>query len=53
MKEQHLNPEEAVLAHIDLQPKCSIGMHFGTFQLTDEGFHDPVNDLLIAMNAGA
>jgi L-ascorbate metabolism protein UlaG (beta-lactamase superfamily) len=29
-------PEDAVRAHIDLGARRSIGMHFGTFQLTDE-----------------
>lgn len=46
MREQHLNPDDAVLAHIDLKSKQSIGMHFGTFQLTDEGIDDPANDLI-------
>lgn len=45
MKEQHLNPDDAVLAHLDLKSKKSMGIHFGTFQLTDEGFDDPVKDL--------
>lgn len=41
MKEQHLNPKEAVQAHLDLHSKLSVGMHFGTFQLTDEGIKEP------------
>ncbi len=45
MKEQHMNPEEAVQAHIDLKSKFSLGCHFGTFQLTDEGIDDPPTDL--------
>ena len=45
MKDMHMNPEDAVLAHNDLNSKQSIGMHFGTFQLTDEGINDPVYDL--------
>ncbi|MBC7754545.1 MAG: MBL fold metallo-hydrolase [Moraxellaceae bacterium] len=45
MKEQHMNPEEAVQAHLDLKSKLSLGCHFGTFQLADEGIDDPVNDL--------
>lgn len=48
MKEQHMNPEEAVQAHLDLKSKMSLGCHFGTFQLTDEGIDDPVKDLEIA-----
>jgi len=45
MKESHVNPDEAVQIHIDLKSKKSMGIHFGTFQLTDEGIEDPVNDL--------
>lgn len=45
MKNFHLNPEEAVLAHIDLGATKSVGIHFGTFQLTDEGLNDPAEDL--------
>jgi L-ascorbate metabolism protein UlaG (beta-lactamase superfamily) len=33
----HMNPAEAVQAHLDLGAHESIGMHFGTFQLTAEG----------------
>ncbi|MBY0414591.1 MAG: MBL fold metallo-hydrolase [Bdellovibrionales bacterium] len=50
MKGMHMNPEEAVLAHMDLQSKKSIGMHFGTFQLTDEGIDAPVKDLSMALD---
>lgn len=49
MKHHHMNPEEAVLAHIDLQSKNSIAMHFGTFQLADEGFDEPVKFLKKSM----
>ena len=45
MKMAHVNPEEAVQAHIDLQARLSIGMHFGTFQLTDEAFREPPSEL--------
>lgn len=51
MKEQHVNPEEAVQAHIDLNSKQSIGTHFGTFQLTDEGINDPVIKLAEALKS--
>ncbi len=49
MKEQHMNPEDAVQAHIDLESKFTLGTHFGTFQLTDEGIDDPVNGLREAL----
>lgn len=42
MKPAHINPEEAVQAMKDLGAKKSVGMHFGTFQLTNEGIDDPV-----------
>ncbi len=48
MKDMHTNPEEAVQAHLDLQSKISIGMHFGTFQLSAEGFEQPLIDLRAA-----
>jgi L-ascorbate metabolism protein UlaG (beta-lactamase superfamily) len=41
MQPMHMNPEEAVRAHGDVRARLSIGMHFGTFQLTDEGIDDP------------
>lgn len=45
MKAFHMNPEEAVQAHLDLESLLSFGMHLGTFKLTDEGYADPVKDL--------
>jgi L-ascorbate metabolism protein UlaG (beta-lactamase superfamily) len=37
----HMNPAEAIQAHHDLGARQSIGMHFGTFQLTDEPVDAP------------
>ncbi len=45
MRQQHVDPWEAVRAHLDLRPRRSIGMHFGTFQLTDEAIDAPVATL--------
>ena len=45
MKDIHMNPAEAVQAHLDLAARQSIAMHFGTFQLTPEGIDEPVRDL--------
>ncbi|WP_037450116.1 MBL fold metallo-hydrolase [Skermanella stibiiresistens] len=41
----HMNPEDAVKAHRDLGAHRSVGMHFGTFALTDEGIDAPVTAL--------
>jgi L-ascorbate metabolism protein UlaG (beta-lactamase superfamily) len=49
MKSVHMDPAEAVLAHSDLKAKQSIAIHFGSFQLTDEGIDEPVIDLYQAM----
>ena len=40
-----MNPDEAVRAHLDVRARISIGMHFGTFQLTDEAIDEPVRAL--------
>lgn len=50
MKAMHMNPEEAVLSHLDLESKMSVGMHFGTFQLTDEAIDTPEKDLSMAVD---
>jgi L-ascorbate metabolism protein UlaG (beta-lactamase superfamily) len=42
MRPVHMNPAEAVQAHADIAPRVSIGMHFGTFQLTDEAIDEPL-----------
>jgi L-ascorbate metabolism protein UlaG (beta-lactamase superfamily) len=45
MKASHMNPPESIKAHIQLKSKRSVGIHFGTFQLTDEGRDEPVEYL--------
>ena len=45
MKFSHMNPAEAVQAFIDLKAKRAIGMHWGTFILTDEPVDEPINRL--------
>lgn len=41
MRPQHVDPEEAIQMHVDLKAKKSIGIHWGTFVLTDEYFMEP------------
>jgi L-ascorbate metabolism protein UlaG (beta-lactamase superfamily) len=42
MRTQHMDPEEAVRAHLALGARRSLGMHFGTFAgLTDEAIGAP------------
>lgn len=41
MKDQHVDPAEAVEAFRLSGARRAIGHHWGTFQLTDEGFDDP------------
>ena len=41
MKAQHVDPAEAVQIHVDVKSKTSLGMHWGTFILTDEPVDEP------------
>src|SRR5262249_10184299 len=51
MQAVHMNPAEAVQAPLDLEAPESIGMHFGTFQMTSEGIDDPLRALGEARHA--
>jgi N-acyl-phosphatidylethanolamine-hydrolysing phospholipase D len=48
MSSQHANPAEAVQIHLDLAASRSIGIHWGTFQLTDESLDEPPRALAAA-----
>ncbi|XP_033049557.1 N-acyl-phosphatidylethanolamine-hydrolyzing phospholipase D isoform X1 [Trachypithecus francoisi] len=41
MKYQHVDPEEAVRIHIDVQTKKSMAIHWGTFALANEHYLEP------------
>ena len=41
MKYQHVHPGEAVEIHKDIGSKKSLGIHWGTFQLTTENYLEP------------
>lgn len=45
MKAVHINPEEAVMIHVEVGSKLSIGMHWKTFCLSDEPMNRPPYDL--------
>jgi L-ascorbate metabolism protein UlaG (beta-lactamase superfamily) len=51
MSPQHMNPEEAVKAHLDLQSQTSLAIHHGTVQLTDEAIDAPVKALAEALHS--
>lgn len=40
MKGQHVDPEEAVQIHMDLEAKRSLAIHWGTFDLACEVIED-------------
>jgi L-ascorbate metabolism protein UlaG (beta-lactamase superfamily) len=51
MYRMHMNPDEAVRAHLDLHSQNSMGIHFGLIDNADESFDAPTNDLVAARRA--
>jgi L-ascorbate metabolism protein UlaG (beta-lactamase superfamily) len=49
MAEQHVNPEEAVMIFEALQAQRAIGIHWGVFRLSDEGWAEPREALTRAL----
>jgi len=49
MRAMHMNPADAVQAHLDLAAQRSMAIHYRTFQLTDEAMHQPLLDLAVAL----
>lgn len=45
MASQHVNVEEALKIHDDLRAKRSLGIHWGTFELSDEALDDPPREV--------
>jgi L-ascorbate metabolism protein UlaG (beta-lactamase superfamily) len=41
MSKQHMNPDDALQAFVDLQARMMVAMHWGTFKLTDEPLDEP------------
>jgi N-acyl-phosphatidylethanolamine-hydrolysing phospholipase D len=53
MAKHHISPEESVKVHQDIRAEKSIGIHWGTFILTDEPLNEPPQRLAEAVkNAG-
>jgi hypothetical protein len=50
MYRMHMNPDEVVLAHIDLHSEHSMAIHFGLIDNAGESYEAPVNDLAVARN---
>jgi L-ascorbate metabolism protein UlaG (beta-lactamase superfamily) len=45
----HTSPEDAVRIHLEMGSQMSVGTHFGTFPLADDGMDDAVKDLEAAL----
>lgn len=50
MKESHIAPFEAIQIYQDIGAEYAMPIHFGTFQLSDEGHAQPVQDLNTALD---
>jgi L-ascorbate metabolism protein UlaG (beta-lactamase superfamily) len=46
MHDQHVDPAQSVMIHRDVHAKKSIGIHWGTFELTDESLDEPPKKLV-------
>jgi len=51
MYRMHMNPDEAVRAHLDLHSENSVAIHFGLIDNAGESYEAPVNDLIAARRA--
>lgn len=53
MRHEHTDPDDAVLAHLDLGAARSFGVHWGTFQLGDEEPFQAARDLDLSVRQRA
>jgi L-ascorbate metabolism protein UlaG (beta-lactamase superfamily) len=51
MFRMHMNPDEAVRAHLDLHSQSSIGIHFGLIDNAGESYEAPKTDLAAGLRA--
>ncbi|MGK2911974.1 MAG: MBL fold metallo-hydrolase [Sphingobium sp.] len=51
MAAQHTDPEEAIQIMLDLDARAALGIHWGTFKLTDEPWEDPALRLKAGLQA--
>lgn len=49
MRTQHVNPSEAVQLHRELRVCNSLAIHWGTFELADDGLDEPLDALRSAL----